>query len=139
MEALQKEGLAKSIGVSNYRVEDLKEVMKTAKVRINEVNCMHGETLIEHLGLQGHSCRQSSNAIHPLVCHPELTSFHHRSNSIHTFMRKLHHSLPTAKNKASTLNVMAHLPLSSEQRVVRSMKRWKRLPNHWELLPVRFC
>lgn len=32
MEALQKEGLAKSIGVSNYRVEDLKEVMKTAKV-----------------------------------------------------------------------------------------------------------
>jgi len=32
MEELQKEGKAKSIGVSNYRIEDLKETLKTAKV-----------------------------------------------------------------------------------------------------------
>jgi diketogulonate reductase-like aldo/keto reductase len=37
MEELQKEGKAKEIGVSNYRIEDLKETMKTAKVRIHPI------------------------------------------------------------------------------------------------------
>jgi diketogulonate reductase-like aldo/keto reductase len=32
MEAVQKAGLAKTIGVSNYRPEDLAAVLKTAKV-----------------------------------------------------------------------------------------------------------
>jgi diketogulonate reductase-like aldo/keto reductase len=32
MEELQKEGKTKSIGVSNYRVGDLEEVLKVAKV-----------------------------------------------------------------------------------------------------------
>lgn len=32
MEGLQKEGKAKSIGVSNYRIKDLEETLKTAKV-----------------------------------------------------------------------------------------------------------
>jgi diketogulonate reductase-like aldo/keto reductase len=35
MEELQKEGKTKSIGVSNYRVGDLEEVLKVAKV------CLH--------------------------------------------------------------------------------------------------
>jgi diketogulonate reductase-like aldo/keto reductase len=33
MEELQKEGKTKSIGVSNYRIEDLEETLKVAKVR----------------------------------------------------------------------------------------------------------
>jgi diketogulonate reductase-like aldo/keto reductase len=33
MEALQKEGKVKSIGVSNFRISDMQELLKVAKVR----------------------------------------------------------------------------------------------------------
>jgi diketogulonate reductase-like aldo/keto reductase len=39
MEELQKEGKTKSIGVSNYRVGDLEEVLKVAKVYLH-LMCM---------------------------------------------------------------------------------------------------
>lgn len=35
MEELQKEGKTKSIGVSNYRIQDLEETLKVAKVRLH--------------------------------------------------------------------------------------------------------
>ncbi|KAI9614608.1 hypothetical protein KEM48_005919 [Puccinia striiformis f. sp. tritici PST-130] len=39
MEEIQAEGLAKSIGVSNYRISDLKETLKSAKVKpaVNQI------------------------------------------------------------------------------------------------------
>jgi diketogulonate reductase-like aldo/keto reductase len=33
MEEVHAEGLAKSIGVSNYRISDLQEILKSAKVK----------------------------------------------------------------------------------------------------------
>jgi diketogulonate reductase-like aldo/keto reductase len=50
MEALQKAGLAKTIGVSNYRPEDLDAVLKTAKV-VPAVNQIEFHPYLQRLEL----------------------------------------------------------------------------------------
>lgn len=52
MEELQKEGKTKSIGVSNYRVSDLEEVLKVAKVRFSRYPIPGLAQLIHHCRLR---------------------------------------------------------------------------------------
>ncbi|KAF2016606.1 aldo-keto reductase family 1 member C13 [Aaosphaeria arxii CBS 175.79] len=52
MEAVQKEGLARSIGVSNFRPVDLKALVKTAKV-VPAVNQIEFHPYLQHKGLLG--------------------------------------------------------------------------------------
>lgn len=44
MEEIHAEGLAKSIGVSNYRIQDLQDTLKTAKIKpaVNQLSVFHG-------------------------------------------------------------------------------------------------
>ncbi|KAG0148301.1 hypothetical protein CROQUDRAFT_654997 [Cronartium quercuum f. sp. fusiforme G11] len=60
MEEIHQEGLAKSIGVSNYRIRDLEETLKTAKVKpaVNQIEFhpyvwAEAESLVKYMDKEG--------------------------------------------------------------------------------------
>lgn len=82
-EELQKEGLAKSIGVSNFRIKDLEEVLKVATVKpaANQVSAARLYAVFPHF---------KSDSVYS----------RHRSSITRTFSRLPHHSSSSRSSTA---------------------------------------